>query len=93
MLDDKLKELVEYIDEINKMNPFDFLLVETDRAVRIEFSEEQKKLGEIFYQDIRMIIKKYERNIDPSIMTKELFNVFIDFLDRKQLNQKLYLLE
>ena len=88
MLDDKLQELIEYIEDIEKQDPYEFLISEIKRYLEIEDSEMQKELGVKCYNDIISIINRYEGEVDPAIIIKVLFNIFIDFVKQKAVESK-----
>lgn len=88
MLDDKLQELIEYIEDIEKKDPYEFLVSEIKGYIEIEDSVTQKELGARCYNDIISIINRYEGEADPDIIIKILFNIFIDFVKQKAVESK-----
>ncbi|HEC89532.1 MAG: hypothetical protein DRN12_01780 [Thermoplasmata archaeon] len=79
---------MEYIEEIEKKNPYEFLLSETKRYLSLESSEINRELGVRFHKDIISTIDRYEKEVDPAIIVKVLFNVFLDFIKHKAIESK-----
>jgi len=88
MINERLRELGEYIEEIKKKDTFDFLVEETKKLLEIEVSEEERKQGKTLQREFTSIIEKYEKELPPPVIVEQLLNVYTEFLIRKAIESK-----
>jgi len=91
MLNDKLKELGDYIDNVYSLKPMKLLEV---NITKIEedlknLSKEQVDLGNNFNKDVSNIIKDFKKKetCNPVIIY-ELYTILIDFLRKSVIEEQ-----
>jgi len=91
MIDDKLKELGEYAEELEKEEPFD-LLYNYFNQVTGELgnvSEYQSNLGEEFSNDVIKVVKGYiGKDLLTSLVSYHLLIVLVDFVKKSMVENK-----
>ncbi len=86
MIDDQLKELVEYIEEIERKDPLEFLVEGTRKLLSVDYSDEGER-GEL-QRELTAIIEKYDGVLTPSVIIREILTVYLNFLRRKTVEAK-----
>ena len=94
MIDSKLKELGEYIDKIDTIEPI--VLIETYlKHVEKDLKNipvEQLEIRDKFSNDIVELVREYSKKGNPSIIISELFNVLFSFSRKSMIETRADLL-
>jgi hypothetical protein len=91
MIDDKLKELGEYAEELEKEEPFDLLYNYINQVTREleNVSEFQSSLGEEFSNDVIKVVKGYTgKDLLTSLVSYHLLSVLVGFVKKSMVENK-----
>ena len=88
MIMNKLRELGEYVEEMDRIKPIE--LLETNlRKIEKEFPTEQNDLEDKFNEDVFKVVEEYrKKGASNSVIICELYNILISFLRKTLIEEQ-----
>jgi len=91
MIDKKLEKLVNFIKDIEKTKPFDFLEknISTFEKELIDLSDQELQICTDFEEDVILVYEKYkEKDVFNPVLLCILYNTLVNLLKQSKIEKK-----